>query len=398
MKIGIFKLVITNIAHRKLRAWLTILGIIIGIAAITSLYSLGEGLSNAVEAQFAQMGADRVMVVPKGLRGPPLGIEGLTTRDIEIVSRVPDLERVSGMLWLPANIEYNKKELYGTIQAVSKEYFDEDMSEMGREIGEGKSIQDAGKYSIVVGSKYAEKDEKRFDKEMRVNNKILINGHEFKVVGILKKTGVSEVDTLFWISLEDGRDVFNKPEEVSAIAGYLRKGKSLEEAKERTIKELEKVRDEDEFEVITPEELQQQVNQILGVVQAVLMGIAAISILVGAIGILNAMFTSVLERTKDIGVMKSIGAKNSDILIIFLIESGIIGLTGGLVGAVLGLGMAYFVGFVATQAGFELLKVQFNLNIFIFSLVFAFVIGVTSGVVPAYRASKLRPVDALRYE
>ncbi len=398
MKIGIFKLVITNIVHRKLRAWLTILGIIIGIAAIVSLYSLGQGLQNAVEAQFSQMGADRVLIVPKGLRGPPLGAEGLTKKDVETVSRVPDLERVAGMLWLPANIEFNKKELYGTIQAVPKETFDEDMKQMGREVAQGNSIQTAGKFAVVVGSKYTEKDDKRFDKEMRVNNKIKINGYDFKVSGILKKTGVSEVDTMFWISLDDGREIFNKPEEVSAIAGYLRKGSTLEKAKERTIKELKRARDDEDFEVITPEELKAQVNTILGVVQAVLIGIASISILVGAIGILNAMFTSVLERTKDIGIMKSIGAKNSDILIIFLIESGAIGLLGGLVGALLGLGMAYFVGFIAATAGFELLKVQFNLNVFIFSLAFAFFVGVISGIVPAYRASKLKPVDALRYE
>ena len=218
------------------------------------------------------------------------------------------------------------------------------------------------------------------------------------MVGILSPTGTSEVDTLMWISLEDGRDLFNKPDEVSAIAAYLRKGRNLEEAKQKAITELENARNNEDFEVITPAELQQQVGQVLGVVQSVLIGIAAISILVGAIGILNAMFTSVMERTKDIGIMKSIGAKNSDILIIFLIESGMIGLTGGLVGAILGLGMAYFVGFIAAQAGFELLKVQFNLDVFIFSLIFAFVIGVISGIVPAYRASRLRPVDALRYE
>ncbi|MEK6933063.1 MAG: ABC transporter permease, partial [Nanoarchaeota archaeon] len=228
------------------------------------------------------MGADRVMVVPKGLRGPPLGAEGLTKKDIDAVARVPDLERVSGILWLPANIEFNKRELYGTIQAVQKSTFDEDMKQMGREVAQGNSIQTAGKFAVVVGSKYTEKDDKRFDKEMRINNKIKINGYDFKVSGILKSTGVSEVDTLFWISLEDGREVFNKPEEVSAIAGYLRTGGDLEKAKERTIKELKKARDNEDFEVIIPSELKAQVNTILGVVQAVLIGIASISILVGA--------------------------------------------------------------------------------------------------------------------
>jgi len=131
--------------------------------------------------------------------------------------------------------------------------------------------------------------------------------------------------------------------------------------------------------------------------QIVLVGIAAISLLVGAIGIMNSMYTSVLERTKDIGIMKAIGARNSAILQIFLFESGLIGLGGGIIGVALGTGLALLIGSFSQQAGF-LLNIKIEIAVLALGLLFAFVVGVLSGILPAYQASRLKPVDALRYE
>ena len=162
-------------------------------------------------------------------------------------------------------------------------------------------------------------------------------------------------------------------------------------------KELERKRGDTNFQVLTASQILEQIGQILGVMQIVLVGIAAISLLVGAIGIMNSMYTSVLERTKDIGIMKAIGARNADILQIFLIESGMIGLVGGLLGTALGTGMALAVEPFAKNAGFPLI-ITLEMGVLLFGLLFAFVIGMISGILPAYQASKLKPVDALRYE
>ncbi|MDP3640267.1 MAG: FtsX-like permease family protein, partial [Nanoarchaeota archaeon] len=121
------------------------------------------------------------------------------------------------------------------------------------------------------------------------------------------------------------------------------------------------------------------------------------SLLVGAIGIMNSLYTSVLERTKDIGIMKAIGARNRDILEIFLMESGLIGLVGGILGTALGMGIALAIGPLSKHAGF-LLTINIEVSVLLFGLAFAFILGVLSGILPAWQASRLKPVDALRYE
>ncbi|MBI2107115.1 FtsX-like permease family protein, partial [Candidatus Woesearchaeota archaeon] len=160
---------------------------------------------------------------------------------------------------------------------------------------------------------------------------------------------------------------------------------------------LDRERGDENFQVVTPTQILEQISQVLGIVQLVLVGIAAISLVVGGIGIMNSMYTSVLERTRDIGVMKAIGAKDSDIMKIFLIESGLMGFVGGIFGVALGTLLSLAIGKYATQAGFKLL-VTVNPQLMLFGLFFAFIIGIMSGALPAYRASQLNPVEALRHE
>jgi len=138
---------------------------------------------------------------------------------------------------------------------------------------------------------------------------------------------------------------------------------------------------------------------ILNIITAFLAGIAAISLVVGGIGIMNTMYTSVLERTKEIGVMKAVGAKNSDVLWIFLIESGLIGLVGGLIGVLLGFGAAKLIEFIVVeQLNTNLLRAAAPPILIFGCLAFAFLVGAVSGVWPAWRATKIKIVDALRYE
>jgi len=156
--------------------------------------------------------------------------------------------------------------------------------------------------------------------------------------------------------------------------------------------------DEKEFSVYTPKQLLDQLSSILGAIKIILSGIAAISLVVGGIGIMNSMFTSVLERTRQIGIMKAIGATKKDILSLFLIESGLIGLGGGLIGVILGITTAKIVEVVAFNLGFSLLVIKLDFLLIGLVLFFAFFIGMISGAIPAYQAASLKPVDALRYE
>ena len=156
---------------------------------------------------------------------------------------------------------------------------------------------------------------------------------------------------------------------------------------------------EEDFRVQTSEQLAQTFTTIFSIVQAVFIGIAAISLVVGGIGIMNTMYTAVLERTREIGIMKAVGAKNSDILTLFLVESGILGLVGGAIVVLIGVLLGVGASFIAGQAlGTGLLKAYFPWYLIVGALIFSFVVGCASGVLPALQASKLKPVDALRYE
>ncbi len=157
-----------------------------------------------------------------------------------------------------------------------------------------------------------------------------------------------------------------------------------------------------DFTVTSPTALQERFSDVTASITLFLAAIAAVSLIVGAVGVSNTMFTAVLEKTKEIGIMKSIGAKNKDVLLIVLFNSGMIGLVGGIIGVLLGALISYILPILGFSIGFGPgsggLNTVINVNLLLFALVFSMVIGMVSGIIPAYRASKLKPVDALRYE
>ncbi|MBM3200081.1 ABC transporter permease [Candidatus Woesearchaeota archaeon] len=392
-----FKLGLLNMKHRKIRSWLTILGIIIGIASIVALISISQGLENAIVEQFSKMGVQDIRVVPKGLRGPPTsGISVVFTKDdVETIKNVKGVDYVLGVLFQMTNVKSgNEEKLLSTIayptELVQQAFIDVDLGfEYGRAFTKGE------KGSIILGHNIA-KD--AFKKEIRVKNSLEVNDKLFKVVGIFEESGTPTVDNAIILALDDARVLYNKPDEVSVMTVHMLEGTDSEKLVKDIKRKLKRARGNENFDVFTPQQILDQMSTILGVVGIVLAGIASISLLVGGIGIMNSMYTSVLERTRDIGVMKAVGATNSNILTVFLIESGLIGLVGGLAGILLGTGVAFSFGEVAKQLGFSLLLIKININLLAFALAFSFFVGVVSGTLPAVRASKLKPVDALRYE
>jgi len=199
------------------------------------------------------------------------------------------------------------------------------------------------------------------------------------------------------------QELFDSGERVDMIWVEIKKGENMKEISERVEKKLMSYREVDEktidFSILTPEEIMKTFGNILNILIAFLVGIGLISVLVGGIGIANTMYTSVLERRKEIGTMKAVGARNSDILLIFIIESGILGLIGGILGVGVGIGIAKGIEYVArVLIGADMLRGSMNPLIMIGSLSFAFIVGLISGFFPSYQASKLKPVDALRYE
>ncbi len=394
MRLDYFRLAITSIRHRKLRSWLTVVGIIIGVAAIISLITLSRSLESTLEEQFGKFGANRILISAKGFQGPGTLSQGLTSKDVETIEKMSGFEYVLPGLFRSAEIKYRKETGFTLIGGLPAEKFEQFYADTGVGLQSGRNIREGEQNVAIIGSRAAKE---MFSKELGVGNKITINKVEFKIVGVLDEIGNAQDDNQINIPLEAAREIFDEPERVDTIIAQVKSASDIPQLQQKIEKELERRRGDTNFQVLTASQILEQIGQILGIMQIVLVGIAAISLLVGAIGIMNSMYTSVVERTKDIGIMKAVGARNADILQIFLIESGLIGLVGGLLGTALGTGMALAVEPFAKNAGFPLI-ITLEISVLLFGLLFAFVIGMMSGILPAYQASKLKPVDALRYE
>jgi len=389
-----FLMAVNNIRHRKLRSWLTVIGIIIGVAAIISLVTVSRSLESTIESQFEQFGANRIIISPKGFQGPGTVSEGLTTKDVRTIERISGFKYVVPAIFISTEVKYKKEVGFTLINGIPSENFEEFFLDSNSQLKEGRFIEPGDRFEAVVGSRVVED---MFDNPLKLGSKIEIRGREFEIVGILEEIGNSQDDNQINIPLETAREIFNKPDDVDGIIAQVKSPDDIPLLQERIERELERDRHDTNFQVVTATQILEQIGEVLGVIQFVLVGIAAISLIVGGIGIMNSMYTSVLERTKEIGIMKAIGAKNSDIFQIFLIESGLIGLVGGLFGTLLGTGIALIIGQLSKNSGF-LLIVKIEALVLIFGLLFAFFVGVISGVLPAVQASKLRPADALRYE
>ncbi|MBU2633897.1 MAG: ABC transporter permease [Nanoarchaeota archaeon] len=390
------KFAFNSVKHRSLRAWLTIIGIIIGVASIIALITISYGMQNAIEEQFEMFGADRLIISSKGFQGPGTQSESLTEDDVETLKSMSEFKYVSPMIATTEQVEFHDEIKFLTVQALPAEDYTEAFADVDFEVVDGRMFRKGDKFSVVLGYRIAYKDV--FEDTISVKNTIKIKGHDFRVIGIMEEIGNSQDDNAINMDLEALREILDDPERVDFITVQAKPGQDIEALSKKVEKKLERVRGDENFQVLTSTQILEQINNILGIIQVVLIGIAAISLIVGAVGIMNSMYTSVLERTKEIGIMKSVGAKNSDILMVFLVESGLIGLIGGIFGVLIGTGMALAVGYIADQAGFGLLKIVIDYQVLFFGLAFAFILGMASGVLPAYRASKLKPVDALRYE
>jgi putative ABC transport system permease protein len=390
-----FMISFSHVRTRRLRAYLTILGIVIGIAAIVALITISQGLENAIVDQFSKRGVNDVRVIPKGLRGPPSASNLLTTKDMDIVKNVVGVDYVIGPILSSSTVEYGNEKKFSFIAMYPADLVPRLFEDQDLKVEEGRIFKSGEKDSVIIGKKVA-KD--LFSKEIKLRSNLIINGKKFRVIGILEETGLTEIDSFVIIPEETGRELFNKPKEVSAILAHFKPGVDLDKAAADIKSKLKRARHNENFDVLTPKEILNQLNTILGIIQIVLGGIAGISLVVGGVGIMNAMFTSVIERTSEIGIMKAIGAQNKDILYMFLIESGFMGILGGLIGVILGTLVGFLFGKIASQLGFGLLLIKIEWGLLVFALLFAFVVGVASGTLPAVRAARLKPVDALRYE
>jgi putative ABC transport system permease protein len=394
---------VNNLRSRKLRTGLTVLGIIIGVAAVVALISIGQGLQNTVLEQFEQLGGDKIIVSPKGSyfgTGQPVSDAELTKDDVDVVRRSRGVQDAGGLLFRLSEVNYRDEQaslfISGFPQDETKEIF---TSIQSIKIAQGRDLKKNDRSAALIGKLVAEDD--LMGKGMQIRSKFEIEGQRFQVVGILETFGNPADDSQIIIPLESARDLFNQPEKVDFLMAQVNKGFNPTEVAldiERNLRSFRNVEeDKEDFEVQTFEQIQETFNDVLIVIQAILIGIAAISLLVGGIGIMNTMYTAVLARTQEIGLLKAIGAQRKDILTIFLLESGLLGLGGGLLGLALGASWGFLVELAAQSVGITF-KAALGPELIIGSLLFSFIVGGLAGIAPAISATKLSPVEALRYE
>ncbi|MBI4151073.1 ABC transporter permease [Candidatus Woesearchaeota archaeon] len=395
---------LNTFARRRLRSWLTMLGIFIGIAAIVSLISLGQGLKTAIGTQFSALGTDRIIVQAKSLNFGPPGqgaVAQLTTNDQDAIERVSGVSQIAGRMLKSAKVEFNDRTQFSFVASMPDtpegRHLIEDMFRLKTD--QGRLIDAGDRKKVVVGSNVADKDQ--FGKPVEVGARLEINDETFEVIGVMTKLGQPQIDGSILMPDDAMRELYGLDKEVSAIVVQGQKGLDPIVLADRITKRLRSFRNVEEgredFTVQTSGQLLDTLGTILNVVTAVLAGIAGISLLVGGIGIMNTMYTSVLERRKDIGLMKSVGAKTRDILMMFLMESGLLGLAGGAIGIALGVLMGLLVQVIASQAlGPGLIQASFPWYLLVGALMFSFIVGSVAGTLPAIQASRLNPVDALR--
>ena len=408
---------LTSLASNKLRAALTLLGIVIGVTAVIVLISLGQGVQQAITSEFESLGTNLITVTPGSSDGDGFGAffsggedaDTLTLNDARALLdpvNAPSVVAVAPEVNTWAHVEFGRRSDDTTVLGVTADYDEVRLyvTEQGDFISP-VHVRDAASVAVLG----AGISESLFGLRNPVGQTIKLNTKPFTIIGVLESEEGGFFDFLdrnvmIPITTAHYRISFNPNSlgeiQVGTISVQAASSEAIESA-EREISEILRLRhrivDEDDFTITTQEQALEAIESAIGAFTIFLGSIAAISLLVGGIGIMNIMFVSVTERTREIGIRKAMGAKRRDILLQFVTEAAVLSFGGGLVGLALGglitmamNGRDFFDG--------TALQTSIDVQITILALGVSIGIGLFFGIYPAMRAARLHPIDALRYE
>ena len=396
-----FRLSFTALKANKVRSLLTMLGIIIGVSAVILLISLGSGLKHYITDQFDKLGSNMILVMPGKIlsddgeigQGPPnFAGSKLTLKQADDIKKLGSpIINTAPSIEMPVSAKYGNTSRFVNADGVTESQLE--ISDIKIEQGRGisKSDVDRSRKIAIIGPIVREK---LFNGNNPIGKKILLGDRHYEIVGITESIGSglmgsNDPDNNVYIPITSAMDQFGM-DNVQVISVKVADKDDIEEGKAMAKRYLSRKLDEDDFTVTDMSSMLDAINSILNVLTMALGGIAAISLVVGGIGIMNIMLVSVTERTKEIGLRKAVGAKSGDILLQFLTEAVVLCLFGGAIGILIGFG--------GSLIAHKWIPAVVPLWAVLLAFGFSAAVGIIFGVAPAYKASKLDPIKALRYE
>ncbi|MFH1306272.1 MAG: ABC transporter permease [Candidatus Micrarchaeota archaeon] len=390
-----------SLSHRKLRSYLTVLGIVIGVAAVVCLISISDGLMAGVEEQLEAFGPRNAVIMAGDMSSMAMSGGGyappskgkIFEKDMERVKTIPGTTYVTKQLAVSTSMEFKKKNLTVSVYGTEPEKFSK-LVDIG--VYKGRYLTEYDRGVAVIGEQYA--DDSIFKSQHMDVGSVFYLGEEkkrFRVVGILDPANAVAKSVII-IPYADAEKLAGDSiaeNEVTMVRFQVAEGFDFDETIGRVEWALASSRgvsiDDKDFSIMTSDSILEQVGQIIGILTAFLGFITAISLLVGGVGVANTMYMAVMEKTKEIGTLKAIGASSKDVLLLIVLESAIIGLVGGIIGLLIGWVLSIIVSF------FDF-KTVISPWLIAFALIFSIGIGVISGILPARKASKLSPIVAIR--
>jgi len=396
----------------KLRSMLTVLGIVIGVAAVIAMLSIGRGAGASITSRIESMGTNLVYVAPGstsqgGVQNAAGTAATLTLDDAKALQNLPNVVAVASVTSNFVQVVYQGQNTRTRLMGVTPEY--ETVGSLTLEDGEfiSETDQNARSLVVVLGNGVAQT---LFGGSAGVvGQRVRLNGQPYKVIGVLASKGGSgffNQDDQVFIPLSTAlyRLVGGSRFRGSSVISQIIVKASSPEAVDQVVNEVTQTMRErhgtvegaDDFTVTSQKDVLDAATQVSDTLTLFLGGIAGISLAVGGIGIMNIMLTTVTERTHEIGLRKAVGAKRGDILLQFLVESMVLSLLGGLIGVIFGWGAARLMGQI--RYGGSTITPVVGLDSVLLATLFSMAVGLFFGIYPATRAARLQPVDALRYE